>query len=330
MSWGFDMKSGFSVFWVLLVLGSMQGPVIKSMDNQISFHQLPDDVLLNILSFVTAQDPNAVGSLLKIQSISKRWKNLLTDQQIKWITDLTQENLHENAVEAVKNMDAKKLRLWIRFGLKATPEEIASTIEEIFKNVVTKLQDSQEKGKQLSMEYAEDNVLEMTKLLFELGGAEVRNHIYSITPLVKLGWKKILKYAFEQKIRVDDRTWHLVLEENNIDTVKLFLAAGIDPNVLLDLDEDPNVSSFSKPLPLLYYVKSAQMARILLDGGAKLYVDCKRSSMVYEIVRKAKELKDPSLVITLLKSNYPLEAATAIALALMTGASLAGMVCNIL
>jgi|GEM_PF-2201897 len=315
------MRIRLNILYVFLMVGFINIPCTQAMDVKPSpILQLPDDVLLMILSFVVEKDPNAIGNLLAIQTVSKRLQGVLSDKQITWIAELTQGKLRLLMDEALGNLDAKKVRLWIRFGLRATAPEVAITLDKLFKKVVTFHIHETSNGR-VPPQYEEDNVLEIAKMLFELGGDGVGGHIESLKPIIQLGWYKTLKYALEHGISVDSATWRTTVESDQADMIQLMIDSGANPNITSDDIKPP-----------LYYVRSPKVARILLDGGARLYVDCAgaRGPTLSEAVLKAKELKDQSLITAMLLKNYGLQAATAIALALMAGASLAGMMCTIL
>lgn len=84
---------------------------------------------------------------------------------------------------------------------------------------------------------------------------------------------------------------------------------------------------------LLAATESEQVAKILLDAGCKLLVNCttdNNTQSLKNLVDEATRTKDPSALIAALRNNYTLKTATAIALALITGASIGSAICTLL
>jgi hypothetical protein len=361
------MKNGLKLSCAVLLVGFMQSPVVRAMDDgapaeQLSqFEQLLPEVLLHILSFVVESDPNAVGNLMKIQTVSKTLKGILPDMQINWIAGLTQEKVKVLLIDAINNLNAKKMQLWVRFGAQLDEREAAIYLYQILDDVYkrsTELNVDVDRSA-VPPKYQEKNVLEMVKIVLAFGVGSMNTHvrggpendILGWSPLwvpTLMGWNEVVKYMLDSKIPIHKIAVEYAVSMDHTEIVQLFLDRGMDPNILIQKIRryyQHTITPFRTPL---YYVKSAQMARILLDRGARLYVDCKPkedpnvtvseayripkswSPTFSDIVRNARQVRNPSIIIAVLTKNYSLEAATAIALALMAGASLAGMTCTIL
>ncbi len=323
------MKSKLYVFCALLLLGVSQNPTLKAMDDdrkveQGPITQLSDDLLLHILSFVVDKDPSSAGNLLKIKQASKMFEALLTPKEMQMIAGLTQANLRLFLINAVQQLDAKKVRLWIKFGAQATSEEIRHTLGKLFEVVFKKRDEYERRGQQVPVKYNEDNVLEITKMLFEFDGVN-KDNPELLAKLSRFGWYKTVKYMLDHGISINARALRLAVQYDHPETVQLLLDYGANPNVGVDFGHGDNKSP-------LYYTQSQKVASILLDAGAQLYVQCGEGekTIFSDMVIRAMETNNASMLIEVLKKNYGLKTATAIALALMAGASVAGMMCTIL
>jgi|GEM_PF-2882917 len=108
---------------------------------------------------------------------------------------------------------------------------------------------------------------------------------------------------------------------NNTKLVQLFIESGADPNAIAG-------HGFAKP-PLAY-AESAQIAKILLEAGAQLNVNCEGSTPLQELIRTAILKKNPMILVQVLKTRYAYQTALAIATALMMGAPYISAICTIL
>ncbi len=108
---------------------------------------------------------------------------------------------------------------------------------------------------------------------------------------------------------------------NNTELVTLFITHGADVNA---------TGGRFLTHPPLSYVRSAKMARILLEAGAELFIKCQGQTPFQSLVQEAKESKNPMILIEVLKTRYRYETALAIATAIMAGAPYISAVCNIL
>lgn len=113
----------------------------------------------------------------------------------------------------------------------------------------------------------------------------------------------------------------LAVERNNIKLLKLFIEHGADVNA---------IDGYHFTMPPLAYATTSQVAKILLEAGAQLFIDCQRTTPLKELAKTAIASKDPMILVEVLKTRYRYQTAVAIATAILAGAPYISAVCTIL
>jgi len=101
--------------------------------------------------------------------------------------------------------------------------------------------------------------------------------------------------------------------------------------LLIDYGADINaIAGHEYPMPPLAYVKTPQMATVLLKAGAELFIDYgQRPTPFRMLVNRAIDTKNPMILVEILKTRYPYPTALAIAAVLINGAPYISAMCTI-
>lgn len=297
---------------------------------------LPTEVLTRILSFVAENNPDALGDLIKIQQTCKQLAGLLSAETIKQIMALTQEGLNKDLYDAIAKSQSKNLRVLFNMGARWNPG--TSILEQTLIHGAENIQYGA---------ITENGLLHVIFVLTELGidfNTTLKTPIYKgytkmaaqifdeidiaymenlqiLSPLnfaVYQKWSHIAKYFIKHGAKIDSNSLKIATLADDPYIVELLLNYGANPN------EGAN--------PPLVNAQSAQVASLLLNAGAKLFINCDRNEdrVFSTLVWQARRTMDPSILIEALKPRYSLVTATAIAFAIMAGATTAYTACTIL
>jgi ankyrin repeat protein len=145
-----------------------------------------------------------------------------------------------------------------------------------------------------------------------------------------LNYPKVARFLLEHRAIYNEslKAPHFFINaiwNNNPEMVQLLLDHGANPNT-------PGISpSENKPVLPLTQVRSKEVAVILLNAGANVLLNCANGdSVAWSTIKQAISRGNLSVIVSILTKRYSLETATAIALALMAGASMTGLQCAIL
>jgi|SRR5579863_185563 len=294
------MKNRLYILILVAFSGVAWNPAVQAMDDENK--QLSPEMLMHVLSFEADKDISAF--------------------ELRELAGLTQKQVNILFKDSVDKLDAEKAKIWLRFGPQVDGKNY---LDYVFFVVSRKMQgfDQQSQGS-LPEQYQEKRVFEFVKMFLELGG-DSKNDPELLRVPAMFGWYKTVQYMLDHKIPINADALRFAVQYDHPETVQLLLDYGANPNVGVEFGGSDTRSP-------LYYAQSKQVARILLDAGAQLYVQCERGKKTTfsDMVVRAMETNNASMLIAVLKKHYGLQAATAIALALMAGASLAGMMCTIL
>jgi hypothetical protein len=257
------------------------------------FETLPMDVLGRILHFVSLENPRALNDLATIQQVCKSLTGILSHKQIQFILALDQ------------NMLAAELSTQLRAVNVPNPRETDLKKIKFLINLGAQMAPLAAYSVRSITRYPHGNPLIL--LLFNSATAE-RAH--------DLLFAFIDGSSFNQ-----DNTIEFLFNNNREKTAQ----------VLIEIDSTVTDIRGGAKTSLLAHAKSAKIAKILLDSGCRLFIDCDNKTQTFKkIIGNAARANDPGILIAVLKHHYALETATAIALALMAGASIASAMCAIL
>ena len=77
---------------------------------------LPGEILEHVLTFVVAQDPDAIGNLVRIQEVCKCLARFLSKDEIKLILGLDEQELFSRLNNVLATLDLNKIHLLVNLG----------------------------------------------------------------------------------------------------------------------------------------------------------------------------------------------------------------------
>ena len=361
---------------------------------------LPGEILEHVLTFVVAQDPDAIGNLVRIQEVCKCLARFLSKDEIKLILGLDEQELFSRLNNVLATLDLNKIHLLVNLGaLSSDLYKDGIILRAIFKAAQNKDTDYYEKLLQIipilekaggnwkesvlnfgfksfsfsvtnsTLNYAvTQNRIPIVRLLLEHGIKPTQEamsmairckHLEITALLMKYGatftpammqeiislnnpdiLQILINYGADvNQVDANNKTpLAYISTTTNPEIAKILLRAGATPQnsdllcavlqnnapfaqLLINYGTDVNAIDRTDLTTSLAYVQTAQMAKILLQAGAQLFVNCGQGSTPFaELIKGAMRTKNPMILVEILKTRYRYQTALAIAVALMNGA----------